>query len=108
MLYQEQIGIEDVIAELAAGQSCPLGATLQPGGANFSIFSRSATSIELLFFDQADDSRPSRIIPINPLVSRTYHYWHVFVPDVQAGQIYAFRAYGPCEPARGLRFDPSK
>jgi pullulanase/glycogen debranching enzyme len=27
---------------------------------------------------------------------------------VQAGQIYAFRARGPFEPARGLRFDPSK
>ncbi len=108
MLYQEQIEIEDVIAELAAGQSSPLGATLQPGGANFSIFSRSATSIELLFFDRAEDTRPSRIVPINPLTNRTYHYWHVFVPGVQAGQIYAYRARGPYEPARGLWFDPSK
>ena len=32
----------------------------------------------------------------------------MFVPGVQAGQIYGFRAYGPFEPARGLRFDPSK
>ena len=108
MRYQEQIGVENVIADPATGQSYPLGATLKPDGANFSIFSRSATSIELLFFDRVDDSRPSRIIPINPLVNRTYHYWHVFVPGVQAGQIYAFRACGPFEPARGLRFDPSK
>ena len=85
-----------------------MGASLKPGGANFSIFSRSATSIELLFFDRVDDSRPSRIVPINPLVNRTYHYWHVFVPRVQAGQVYAFRARGPFEPARGLRFDSSK
>ena len=42
------------------------------------------------------------------MANRTYHYWHVFVPGVQAGQIYAFRACGPFEPARGLRFDPSK
>ena len=108
MVYQEQIGIEDVIAGLAAGQSCPLGATLQPDGANFSIFSRSATSIELLFFDRVDDPSPSRIISMDSSVNRTYHYWHVFVPGVQAGQIYAFRACGPHEPARGLRFDPSK
>jgi glycogen operon protein len=30
------------------------------------------------------------------------------VPGVQAGQIYGFRFYGPSEPDRGLRFDPSK
>ncbi len=108
MRDQEQIGIENVIADPAPGQSHPLGATLKRDGANFSIFSRSATSIELLFFDCVADCRPSRIIPMNPSVNRTYHYWHVFVPGVQAGQIYAFRARGPFEPARGLRFDPSK
>ena len=100
--------MENVNEDPATGQSYPLGATLKPDGANFSIFSRSAASIDLLFFDRADDSRPSRIIPIDPLVNRTYHYWHVFVPGVKAGQIYAFRACGPFEPARGLRFDPSK
>jgi isoamylase len=92
----------------AVGRSYPIGPTLVPGGANFSIFSRRAASIELLFFDRGDDARPSRIIPIDPLVSRTYHYWHMFVPGAQAGQIYEFRAYGPFEPDRGLRFDPSK
>jgi isoamylase len=91
-----------------AGCSFPMGATLVRGGGNFSIFSRSATGIDLLFFDRVDDARPSRVIPIDPLTNRTYHYWHVFVPGVQAGQIYGFRAYGPCEPDRGLRFDPSK
>ncbi len=90
------------------GRSSPIGATLIPGGANFSVFSRSANAIELLFFDRADDSRPSRVIPIDPLVSRSYHYWHTFVPGVQAGQIYGYRAYGPFEPERGLRFDPDK
>jgi isoamylase len=96
------------ISAALAGRSFPIGATLMPDGANFSIFSRSASSIELLFFDGADDARPSRIIPIDPLANRTYHYWHVFVPGVEAGQIYGFRAYGPFEPERGLRFDPSK
>ena len=92
----------------ATGRSFPIGATLVTGGANFSIFSRSAGSIELLFFDRVEDARPSRVIPIDPAANRTYHYWHVFVPGVQAGQIYGFRAYGPFEPDRGLRFDPSK
>ena len=90
------------------GRSFPIGATLMTGGANFSVFSRNAARIELLFFDRVDDARPSRVIPIDPAANRTYHYWHVFVPGVQAGQIYGFRAYGPFEPDRGLRFDPSK
>ena len=30
------------------------------------------------------------------------------MPGVQAGQLYGFRAFGPFEPDRGLRFDPSK
>ena len=90
------------------GRSFPIGATLVNGGANFSVFSRSAERIELLLFDRADDNRPSRVIRMDPSANRTYHYWHVFVPGLQAGQIYGFRAFGPYEPDRGLRFDPSK
>jgi glycogen operon protein len=92
----------------ATGRSFPIGATVVAGGVNFSVFSRSAAGIDLLLFDRADDARPSRVIPIDPAANRTYHYWHVFVPGVQAGQIYGFCAHGPFEPDRGLRFDPSK
>jgi len=34
--------------------------------------------------------------------------WHVFVRDVEAGQIYGFRAHRRFEPTQGLGFDPSK
>ena len=30
------------------------------------------------------------------------------IPGLEAGQIYGFRAFGPSDPDRGLRFDPSK
>jgi glycogen operon protein len=75
---------------------------------NFSIFSRKATAVELLLFDQEDDAKPARSITIDPATNRTYHYWHVFVPGVGAGQIYAYRIQGPLDPANGLRFDPTK
>ena len=94
--------------ENAIGRSSPLGATPRGGGVNFSVFSRSATGVELLFFDGADDSRPSRVIAIDPASNRTYHYWHVFVPGVEAGQIYGYRVEGPHDPASGMRFDPGK
>lgn len=92
----------------AKGQSSPLGATVYNNGVNFSIFSRNATGIDLVFFDHEDDHTPSRIISIDPLVGRTYHYWHVFVPGVKAGQLYGYRAHGTFEPSRGMRFDPTK
>src|SRR5258705_6888219 len=90
------------------GLSFPMGATLVEGGLNFSVFSRDATLVELLLFDRVDDSRPNRIIQIDPVKDRTYHYWHTFVQGVGAGQIYGLRMPGSHDPSRGLRFDPSK
>ena len=90
------------------GRSYPLGATSLPGGVNFSVFSRHATGVELLLFDREDDPRPARVIPIDSAVNRTYHYWHVFVPGVQPGQLYGYRVQGPFEPASGTRCDPAK
>ncbi len=90
------------------GKSYPLGATPCAAGANFSLYSRHATSVELVFFNHAEDVIPSRVVPLDPLINRTYHYWHVFVADVLPGQIYGFRVDGPDLPARGLRFDSSK
>ena len=90
------------------GHSSPLGATVRPDGVNFSLFSRTATGMELLFFDREDDRRPARVIRIDPVLNRTCHYWHIFVPGAQPGQIYGYRVQGPYDPANGMRFDPSK
>jgi isoamylase len=92
----------------SAGQSYPLGATILPDGVNFSLFSRSASAVELLLFDREDDTRPSRVIPIDPTANRTYHYWHVFVSGLRPGQIYGYRVHGRWDPAKGMRLDPTK
>src|SRR5258705_10227644 len=90
------------------GNSSPPGATLSPEGSNFSVYSKHATGIELLFFDCVDDAQPARVIRINSSTNRTYHYWHVFVPGVKAGQIYGYRVEGQFDPRSGMRFDPDK
>src|SRR5215468_2941580 len=90
------------------GHSSPLGATVVDGGVNFSLFSRSATGVELLLFDRDDDARPARVLRLDPAANRTYHYWHVCVPGVQPGQLYGYRVAGPSDPAHGMRFDPAK
>jgi len=92
----------------SVGRSDPLGATFVPAGVNFSLFSRGASSVELLLFDRDDDRQPARVIAMDPAANRTYHYWHVLVPGVKMGQIYGYRVHGPFDPGAGLRFDPSK
>jgi glycogen operon protein len=90
------------------GASAPLGATVVRGGVNFSVFSRHASGIELLLFDGPDEARPTRVVRLDPVVNRTYHYWHALVPGVQAGQLYGYRVEGPFDRARGMRFDATK
>ncbi len=92
----------------STGRSAPLGATIYPGGVNFSIYSRAASGVELLLFDGEDDARPTRVIPIDPAANRTYHYWHLFVSGARPGQLYGYRVHGGWDPANGMRFDPTK
>ncbi len=96
--------MSDILAEVMKPQSkstikpgkCfPLGATVSADGVNFSIFSKSATRVDLLLFDQANDDKPVRVIKLRPSRNRTFYYWHVFVPDLEAGQLYAYRVHGP-------------
>jgi len=94
--------------QIRAGSSFPLGATLSPDGVNFSLFSKNSTLVELLLFNHVDDAKPARVISLDPWKNRTYHYWHVFVPGLKPGQIYGYRAQGPFELQRGLRFDREK
>ena len=98
----------EVAEKIKEGKSSPLGVTLSPEGVNFSVYSKHATGIELLLFDCVDDAQPARVIRINPSTNRTYHYWHVFVPGVKAGQIYGYRVEGQFDPRSGMRFDPDK
>ncbi|MGK7938112.1 MAG: glycogen debranching protein GlgX [Xenococcaceae cyanobacterium] len=90
------------------GISHPLGATVYPDGVNFCIYSKRAQIIELLLFDSPQAAKPERIIQLDPKKNKTSYYWHVFVPHIGAGQIYAYRAYGLYAPERGYYFDHSK
>jgi isoamylase len=96
------------VVSLATGSSSPRGATLRDGGANFSVYSKSATGVELLLFDHVDDTKPGRVIRFDPVSNHSYHYWHAFVGGVSPGQIYGYRVEGPYDPGSGMRFDPGK
>lgn len=95
-------------SDILPGKAFPLGATVYPKGVNFSIFSQNSRALELLLFDDPNASKPERIIQLDPKQNKTLYYWHVFVPGIGAGQIYAYRAYGPFSPELGHRYDGSK
>jgi isoamylase len=98
----------DASNTLTQGSSSPLGATPCCEGVNFSVFSKHATGVELLLFDRVDEAKTARAIRLDPAANRTYHYWHLFVPGLKAGQIYGYRVEGPSDPANGMRFDSTK
>jgi glycogen operon protein len=86
------------------GQWFPLGATCQPGGVNFALYSAHATGVVLVLFADAEGAATQDI----RLATRTRNVWHVFVAGIQPGQLYGYRVEGPYEPAQGLRFNPHK
>jgi glycogen operon protein len=80
----------------------PLGATWDGEGTYFAIFSENATAIELCLFDESD--REIRL----PLEEVENYVWSRYVADVEPGQRYGYRVYGPYEPEKGHRFNPAK
>jgi isoamylase len=90
------------------GNSFPLESTVYPSGVNFSVYSRSATGMQLALFNRADDAAHDRTIELNREKSRSGDHWHVFVPECRAEQIYGYRVDGPFDPQGGHRYDPSK
>jgi len=104
----EVVTMHNLSTVVTIGEPAPLGATVTPEGVNFSIFSRSATRVDLLLFNHECDATPSDVIRIDPATNRTYHYWHVLVHGIGAGQLYGYRCHGPFDPVNGMRFDPGK
>jgi isoamylase len=89
---------------LLPGRPYPLGATIEPGGVNFAVFSATAQRIELCLFDPQGKKEVQRLT----LPEWTDEVWHGFLPDAGAGLVYGYRAHGPFAPREGHRFDCAK
>jgi len=88
-----------------AGSPSPLGATWDGSGVNFAIFSEHATNVQLCLFPSSDPSMERLCVP---LAWHTDRVWHAYLPDARPGMLYGYRIFGPWDPARGHRFNPSK
>lgn len=92
---------------LRAGRPYPFGATFVPGGVNFAIFSRHATSCTLVLFESGAN-KPFGEIPF-PI---EFHIGNVFAMVVfeldHENVEYGYRFDGPFAPHQGHRFDRSQ
>jgi len=87
------------------GRPYPLGATWDGAGVNFALFSEHATGVELCLFDHPASRAPVERVAVR---ERTDLVWHGYLPGIGPGQLYGYRAHGPYQPERGLRFNPAK
>ncbi len=98
----------DVALRIEPGRAHPPGATVESDGVNFSIFSESATAVELLIFEEHDDVAPIARFDLDPEIHRTSHFWHCLIQGARPGYHYAYRIDGPRDVEAGHRFDPEK
>ncbi len=87
------------------GKPYPLGATWQGNGTNFAVYSENATGVDLCLFDNIN--APAETIRVR-MTEQSDEVWHVFLPEVKPGQLYAYRVHGPYEPEEGHRFNAAK
>ncbi len=91
-------------SRIQEGGAQALGAIWTGSGTNFTVFSTSATKVEICLFDAAGESELERLA----LPEYTDGYWHGFIPEVGPGSVYGLRVHGPYDPANGYRFNPNK
>lgn len=83
------------------------GAVLISGGVSFTVYSRNATSVELLLFKR-QAKEPYAIIPF-PKAYRIGHVYSMIVFDLDIEEFeYAYRVDGPNIPEKGLVFNKEK
>jgi isoamylase len=92
---------------LRPGKPLPFGASMVPGGANFSIYSSHATSCTLVLFKKGEPA-PFVEIPF-PEEFRIGNVYAMVVFDIDYENVeYGYRMDGPYDPAAGHRYDASK
>lgn len=88
------------------GLRYPMGMRWKAQGTNFSVFSRHATSVELLLYENSNSPSPFQVIKLDPSVNRTFFFWHVYVIGLPLGIYYTWRFDGPNDTrVSGLRFN---
>lgn len=94
--------------KVEVGKAHPPGSIYDGVGVNFSIFSRDASDVELLIFDEHDDKMPSFTVKLDPIKNRTFFYWHIYLKGLKPGVHYSYRIDGSMDVNNGYRFNKNK
>lgn len=78
------------------GHPLPMGATIERGGINFSIFSRHASSVTLILFSHLSGEEIAAF-PLESRFNRTGDVWHAFIAGLNPDTGYGYRMDGPKE-----------
>ena len=93
---------EGETAQVWPGRNHPLGATWSEESTNFAVHAPEASAVWVCLFDDAGNETT------HPLTEQSLGIWHGALPHISPGARYGFRADGPWDPSRGLRFNPAK
>ena len=89
---------------LRMGQPLPFGATIVPGGVNFSVYSHAAISCKLALFNK-HEKKPFCVIPFKDEF-RIGNVFTMIVFDLDFENLeYGFHMDGPFDEKEGHRFD---
>ncbi len=93
------------ITSVYPGTPFPLGATWDGEGVNFALYAENAYGVDLCLFNKPEDD--VELVKIR-MKERSHHVWHAYVPELEPGQLYGYRVFGPYDPQNGHRFNPNK
>jgi glycogen operon protein len=100
------------IEEGTEGKPWPLGCSHNEldRSYNFALYSKEATSVTLLLYDEHELITPLRVLPFAFPRNKTGRVWHMRVPSelAERARYYAYQVDGPFDPHRGQRFDRDK
>jgi glycogen operon protein len=105
VIFSEEHQSHSNLTSIWSGKPYPLGATWDGQGVNFALFSEHASRVELCLFDTPDAPFESVRVAMR---EQTDNVWHVYLPNLNPGQVYGYRVYGSYNPAQGERFNPNK
>jgi len=81
------------LGKVKVGSAWPLGSSLTPTGANFSIAAPYASSVELLIFKNEHDEKPQELFSLDSKKNRSGNYWHIEIEGLSEGSLYGYRIY---------------
>lgn len=76
--------------ETFPGHCKKIGTVFENGGINFAIYCKMATQMDLLLFEDENDTNPI-VINLPASTNKTGYYFHVFVKGLTEGQLYGWR-----------------